>query len=394
MSDLHSLFEDDPQRDLEKVVPDPAATDSVRADIAAIVGPVSRPTRERRVQRDVDALTSKVGDRGVFSQEPSAGWRPPEAAVAGNRPRTFLSQSGPVSVVSVVLAVLAIVAVVAVLSFGLYRHLTANPLDGALSSLSEAEADVQNDLQALGASVDLLTQTITSAEALATKTTDVVKALEGKVDAAVLSNTEADRAALAALVASYGAVALPVYERGEVDTSSLVEVSSATDRARAFREQFPDLLSQVRTERAALVGAVDALETRLGELGQRVAEGVADELARNEEASSSTRDAVTAAASTVAQVRGAQLLDPLLTYATAVTNLRAETQTILETPVPQVPQVPRYTPSPPSSPAPTQEEVPPPTEPPPTETPPTEVPTDPSAAPSDPVPLPSESVGA
>lgn len=360
MTDLRRLFDDPGARD--------AAEDDQRAksvDVATIVGPRSPAGRERRVQRDVQALASMVGGRGAIHDTPSAGWRAPESAVAGKRPSNFLIASGRVSVLSVIVAILAVVAVIAAVSLGVYRQVTADPLDGAMSSLIEAEAEVQNDIRAVATASGLLTQTTATAESLITQFEGVLPALDGKVDVDTLSAARDAQAVLSSTVSSLATPTSPAYSRGEIDLTSLEEVARATDRARALRAEVPGVLAEVRANRAVLVQAIDGLELRLDALAQRITQDLPGELSRNTAASRTARDAVGAAAAAVAQARGVQLAVPLTSYADAVTNLRNENDRFGRTSGSRGEVTTRYAPASPPSPGPTAapEASPPATEP-------------------------------
>lgn len=355
MNDLEALFENDssPHRP-------PVASHSDTVDeLARLVGPQSPSSGERRVFRDVEALASKIGGPGPIVQPRPAGWSAPETAVAGNRPLNLMGAAGRISLLSVVVAVLAIAGVVAAVSLGIYRQLTADPVDAAMASLVEAETEVQNDLKGFATAADLYTQTADQADSLVAAANQTLPKLEGKVEQGVLSAAVGARDALAGAVTPRADVEVPVYDRGAIDATSVAAIASATDKARAQRMDIPDRLSGVRTARSEVIQAISEFTARLDAVGQRVASDVAQELERNDVASDEALDKVSAAAGLVGQTAGADLIAPLDAYAVAVDELRSDTQLILsETTIPRTTPPRTVTPTASASPAPAPSESP------------------------------------
>lgn len=379
MNDLDALFDDDSSADRPPV----AARTDAADDLVRLVGPQGPSSGERRVFRDVEALVSKIGAPGAIDHTPPAGWSAPEAAVAGNRPLNLMGSSGRISLLSIVVAVLAILCVVAAVALGIYRQLTADPVDAAMASLVEAESEVQNDLQGLATAVDLYTQTADQADSLVAAANQTLPSLDGKVEQGVLSAAVAARDSLAVAVTPRADFEVPVYERGAMDATSVAAIASATDKVRAQRVDIPDRLSAVRSERSEVVQAVSEFIARLDAVGQRVAADVTQELEQNDAATDEARAKVTAAASVVGQTTGADLFAPLNAYAVAVDELRSETQSVFEetttprttsprTVLPTSSATPEPAPSEPTS----SEPVTPPS------APPSDTPTDPAPAPT------------
>jgi len=384
MNDLDALFEDDSSADRLPAAARPHGAD----DLVRLIGPKGSSSSERRVFRDVEALVSKIGAPGAIDHARPAGWSAPEAAVAGNRPLNLVGSSGRISLLSIVVAVLAIFCVVAAVALGIYRQVTADPVDAAMASLVEAESQVQNDLQGLATAVALYAQTADQADSLVAAAGQTLPSLTGKVEQSVLSAAVAARDALANAVTPRADFEVPVYERGAMDPTSVAAIARATDKAWAQRVGIPDRLSAVRSERSEVVRAVDEFIARLDAVGQRVAVDAPHELDQNDVATDETREKVAAAASVVGQTTGADLFAALDSYAVAVDELRSETQSVLaESTIPRTTSPRTVLPTSSAAPEPTPSEssssepVTPPSD------PPSDTPT------TDPAPMPTPTLG-
>ncbi|MFF8189216.1 hypothetical protein ACF044_18385 [Microbacterium sp. NPDC016588] len=261
-----------------------------------------------------------------------AGWAAPETAQVGRRPILGTRRrQGPVNFISIAAATLAVIALAGTTTFAVVQRVTANPADGAMVSLREQEAELQNATAVLQTSADLYSGSLTEASAMVESGAGPLAALRGRAEQAPIDVAESARTALAQTVATPETVKIPVYVREAIDEKSLTDVGRAIDDVRAARSAIPPLVDAARTARTTVVSAMDTYRAALLSLGAAIEAEVPKQLQANDAASDTFGGAVTAAAERIraAQAAGSDGVSEMPAYAAAVDALRAENQRIL-----------------------------------------------------------------
>ncbi len=262
----------------------------------------------------------------------TSGWSAPENAQVGRRPVFGTRRrQGSVNFISVAVATLAVLALAGTTTFAVVQRATANPADGAMESLREQEAELQNTTAVLQTSADLYTGSLAEAAALVDGGAELSPVLQGRVDQAALESTDAARVALAEVISTPVSVAIPTYVRDEIDEKSLADVGRAIDDVRAAKGAFPPLVDAARAARATVVSGMDAYRAALLNLGAVIETEAPKQREANDAAPEGFRSAVTDAAAAVrgAQVAGGNGVSEMRAYAQAVDALRTENQRIL-----------------------------------------------------------------
>lgn len=359
----------------------PATTTS---DLSSLWGGTSSDMRETRPATTGAGLASLVGAPHATVQ--GSGWAAPESAQVGRRPIFGTRRrQGSVNFISVAAATLAVLALAGTTTFAVVQRATANPADGAMVSLREQEAELQNATAVLQTSADLYAGSLADAAAMVQSGSGALAALQGRVDQAPIDAAEAARAALAQVVSAPARVTIPSYVREAIDEKSLADVGRAIDDVSAAKSALPPLVDNARAARTTVVAAMDAYRAALVNLGAVIEVEAPKQLEANDAASDGFRSAVTEAAARIraAQVAGGDGASEMPSYAQAVDALRAENQRIIalrqaEAEVEE--EAPRRTPQSPAPSVPEQSDPQP-------STPPDTTPTDPPT--QEPVPSPS-----
>lgn len=322
----------------------PRPTPRSSADLAALVG----PAQPASTARESAGLTELIGRAGGRAEGRADGreWKAPELALRVRRSFFGGRSSGALDAVSMIAAVVAVALLAGTVTFAAVQRATADPVDQAMSSLREREAELQNETEDLQTAVDLFSTSLSDAEQAVESAAGVLSGLEGRVDSMPLSAAESARARLASAVTSAPQVIVPVYRRTPVPEMSLEDVSGALDDVRLAREALPPLVAEVRDGRSAVTESLNGFHAELRNLGSAIEAGAARLVEEQDAASEGFRTGVTDAASRVvaAQRAGRDGLAEMPGYASAVDALRAENQRVLdarvEPPVRQRPVTP------------------------------------------------------
>lgn len=301
-------------------------SDSASSDLTALVGGLERAPRHS-TSNDLSALVGIVGATAAGD-----GWRAPELAQAGKRPLFGgRRKAGAVNYLSLAAAVLAVVVLVGTASVAVVQRATANPADDAMVSLREREAELANETKALQTAADLYKASIAEATALGQESASVLTGLQGRVDAGPLAAAEASRVSLLSAASSAPSVVVPIYSRVLTDEKDLADVGKAIDAVRVARESLPALVTDVRDDRANIVGALASYREALRGLGNSIESGLSRLIAENSSAPETFRNAVADAAGRIraSQQAGGDGLADMPTYAAAVDALRAENARIV-----------------------------------------------------------------
>lgn len=204
-------------------------------------------------------------------------------------------------------AAIAIVVAAGAATFTGVQMASASPAEGAVQILTTDEAALASAEQAAAASKARLEETIQAGAEDATALRTAV---------GVLAETEeqpatADPAALASVIqavdgytAALGEVALPeipaTYERGDVDTGSLQSVGDAIDRVQEASVEVDAVAEQLRTLRASVDALTATFTTQLATFATSFAGHAQAEAEAYPVAEQEFRDAVSAAAATIA----------------------------------------------------------------------------------------------
>jgi hypothetical protein len=322
-----------------------AVAESSTSAISALVG--SSPGSSPKAASD---LTELVG--GAVPRRDDRGWMAPELAQPARRPR-FAShrRGGSVGILSIIVAVVAVAALAGTTTLALVQRATANPAAEAMNGLREREAELQNEIQGLQTSTDLLTSVVEGAEASSRAAAGVFPGLRGRVEDEPLNAADSARAALDSAISSVPVVVVPVYRRDAVDEQSLEVVGHALDEVRRAREALPPLVTEVRTARSGVASALEDFRAHLRDLGASIETTAARVVETQDAAGESFRQDVTDAAASLlsAQRSGADGLAEMASFAAAVDALNAENARVLEEPTVRT----RYTPPAGGSPSPT-----------------------------------------
>ncbi|WP_163616997.1 hypothetical protein [Microbacterium sp. B35-30] len=302
---------------------------SAQAAVPAVTG----PEESERVER----LFSKSRTPDVAASVPLDD-TPALQALVGARGRAMAMGSGPVAgptrirragntvdVLNVVTALLAVLALVLASVTAWIVIASASPETDALRTLSQSEAVLANETQAVNAAIGRVDQSRADGIAVAQQFQLPLAQLVGMSDDAALASAEKGRAdylaALEALVvpAPVGEFALP-----PVDEESLTSIGAAIDG-----------VSTRSTEVSEVAESVDDLRSQLFTLGRTFAAAMAAFAAtvpasaqtiidENPDADESFREAVTQTADAVATSALAtpESVTLLPAYSTAVTALR------------------------------------------------------------------------
>ena len=259
------------------------------------------------------------------------GWQAPELAKPGRRP-LFGSRrrAGAVNFISIAVATLAVVVVVSAVSVAAVQRVSANPADEAMVSLREREAELQNDIKAVATADELYAASLEEGQSLADRSGDVLRGLDGYIDAPTLTSANDARSTLERALSTAAQFSIPSYQRAPLDEKSLADVGEAIDDVRALREQLPPVLSDIREARAALVAALDGFRSQLRAVGGAIAASAAIESDTNDLADVAFRSAVADVAARVqaSQLAGGDGLQEMAGYGPAVVALRTENERV------------------------------------------------------------------
>lgn len=286
------------------------------------------------------ALVAMV-DSAVADAKP-LGTVPPAPLADTRRPRRRRD------LINVAAAGLAVVALVATGIAGGVQAATASPVTDALRALKADEKTIASASAGLDAARERLTASIADADAAAAQLRSALEAVRAATDPADIppGETEAPRdagtisiadgealddalAAVDAYRADVAAMSVPAapasYSRGKIDESLLTDVAAAIDVAQLQLSEIDRATAEVRAQRTALDARTAMFTAQLTTFTATFPKTAGASIDDNPDADKKLKDAVTAAAQTVA---AADLLSEsgaaaLVAYRDAVVALEA-----------------------------------------------------------------------
>lgn len=265
---------------------------------------------------DTPALQALVGGRGratTMAAGPVAG--PTSVRRAGNQ----------VDVLSLVMAVLAVIALAIASVIAWVVISSASPEGDALRTLTQSEAVLANETQAVNASISRVEEARAASIVHAQQLALPLEQLTGMSDEAALAAAETARSAyLSALEGLTVPPAVGEFTAPAVDEESLPSIGAAIDEVTTRSSEVSAIATQVDDLREELVALDRTFATAMATFAATVPASATAIVEENSDADESFREAVIQTADAVA---ASALATPtsvatLPAYSTAVTDLR------------------------------------------------------------------------